>query len=50
VQVIPFRRDTSHLEADIGPETAEDAGSRVKILRNTQAATGWYREFARARR
>ena len=50
VQVIPFRRDTAHLEADIGPETREDEESRVKILRNTLAATGWYREFARARR
>lgn len=50
VQVIPFKRDSTHLDADIGRETAEEAASREKILRNTQAATGWYREFARARR
>ena len=50
VQVIPFRRDTSHLEADIGPENEIEANTRISILRKTRAATGWYREFARARR
>jgi hypothetical protein len=50
VQIIPFRREMSHLEADIGAESEGEADERVKVLRKTQAATGWYREFARARR
>lgn len=50
VQVIPFKRDTSALDADIGPETAEDAAIREKILRQTQAGEGWYRTEARAKR
>lgn len=50
VQVIPFRRDTANLQAEIGAERPEEAEARQKILRNTQAATGWYRLFARAPR
>ncbi len=50
VQVIPFRRDSATIGADIRSETAQEAEARRKILRNIKAATGWYREHARARR
>ncbi|MBN2760185.1 MAG: hypothetical protein JXQ79_06775 [Rhodobacteraceae bacterium] len=50
VQVIPFKRDTTALAADIGAERPEEAETRKKILRNTQASPGWYRLFARAGR
>lgn len=50
VQVIPFRRDTTALAAEIRAETPEDAAASQRILRNTQAGDGWYRRFARAAR
>jgi hypothetical protein len=50
VQVIPFRRDTAALEAEIGPETPAEANERIRILRHTQASEGWYRKEARAKR
>jgi hypothetical protein len=50
VQVIPFRRETTMIEADIGAELPQEANERIAILRNTKAATGWYREHARAKR
>ena len=50
VQVIPFRRDGSHLEAEIRAESYEEGETRKRILRNTQASAGWYREKARAPR
>ncbi|NJR14046.1 MAG: hypothetical protein HC779_07695 [Phyllobacteriaceae bacterium] len=50
VQVIPFRRDSAMIEADIRAETREEADQRQKIMRNTTATAGWYREFARAKR
>ncbi|MFN7224754.1 MAG: hypothetical protein ACK4MS_12105 [Paracoccaceae bacterium] len=50
VQVIPFKRDATQLAPDIGPERPDEAAVRKKILRNTQAGTGWYRLFARAPR
>lgn len=50
VQVIPFRRDATDLPAEIRPERADEAATRQSILRNTLAATGWYRQFARAKR
>ncbi|MES2664690.1 MAG: DUF6065 family protein [Pseudomonadota bacterium] len=50
VQVIPFRRDASQIDADIRAETPAEASLRSKVLRSTQAATGWYRQFARAKR
>ena len=50
VQIIPFRRDTIDLAAEIGPETAEDRATRERILRSTHAETGWYRTRARAKR
>jgi Family of unknown function (DUF6065) len=50
VQVIPFRRDTAEIEAEIRAETKEETTTRTKVLRQTQAATGWYRTEARAKR
>lgn len=50
VQVIPFRRDTAEIAAEIGAETPAETADRRKILRNTLAATGWYRLTARAKR
>lgn len=50
VQVIPFRRETSDLAADIRSESEEEATTRKTILRKTQASAGWYRKFARAQR
>lgn len=50
VQVIPFRRVTTHLQAVIRAENEDDAARREQILRNTQASEGWYRKFARAAR
>lgn len=50
VQVIPFRRDGTHLEADIRAEDPAEASLRTKVVRNTRASEGWYRLSARARR
>lgn len=50
VQVIPFKRDATALTAEIRAETPSEALSRSKVFRNTLAATGWYRKFARAQR
>lgn len=50
VQVIPFRRDASDLEADVRSENEAEAMARKTILRKTTASDGWYRRFARARR
>lgn len=50
VQIIPFRRDTTDLAADIRSESEEEAMTRKTILRKTQASDGWYRRFARAQR
>jgi hypothetical protein len=50
VQVIPFRRDTSHIPARIAAETAEESETRWRILRSTQAGEGWYRKLARSKR
>ena len=36
--------------AELRAETPEDAAASERILRNTQAGDGWYREFARAER
>jgi hypothetical protein len=49
-QVIPFRRADAALKADIRVETAADAATRTRILRNTLSEEGWYRRFARAQR
>lgn len=50
VQVIPFRRDTAQLAGEVRVESLEQAMTREKILRQTQASEGWYRRFARAAR
>lgn len=50
VQVIPFRRDAMAARAAIRAETESERDMRGKILRNTQAAEGWYRTAARASR
>lgn len=50
VQVIPFRRESTLIGAEIRAENALEAADRSRILRSTKAATGWYREHARAPR
>jgi hypothetical protein len=50
VQIIPFQRASTALPGVIKAETPADAAARQRILRNTQAAGGWYRKFARAPR
>jgi hypothetical protein len=50
VQVIPFQRASTALPGEIKAETPTDAATRQRILRNTQAGDGWYREVARAPR
>ncbi|MCX8278924.1 DUF6065 family protein [Phyllobacterium sp. 0TCS1.6C] len=49
-QVIPFRRETSDLAADIRAESRAEGNIRQTILRKTLASDGWYRRFARAQR
>ncbi|MGK6314264.1 DUF6065 family protein [Neorhizobium sp. DT-125] len=50
VQVIPFRRETSDLAADIRAENEQESVTRRTIFRKTLASDGWYRKFARAQR
>jgi hypothetical protein len=50
VQVIPFRREASDLDADIRAESETEGNVRQTILRKTLASDGWYRKFARAQR
>lgn len=50
VQVIPFRRDTTHIAGDIRVETSIESSTKERILRQTQASEGWYRKVARAAR
>jgi hypothetical protein len=50
VQVIPFRRETTHIQSRIAAEDAAAAAERQRIMRNTLAGEGWYRKIARARR
>lgn len=50
VQVIPFRRDTTLVDAVIRTETPEDAAERERIRRATLSEDGWYRRFARLRK
>jgi Family of unknown function (DUF6065) len=50
VQVIPFKRGTTMINAAIRAESKSEAATRTRILRNTQAGEGWYRKLARARR
>lgn len=50
VQVIPFQRESTLVEAVIRDEDEADAGRREQVRRATMAADGWYRTSARARR
>jgi hypothetical protein len=50
VQVIPFRRADTALEASIRAESREEAEDREQIRRSTHAGDGWYRRQARAAR
>ncbi len=50
VQVIPFRRDATHIEMEIAAETDLDREQSRSVLRNTLAGEGWYRKEARASR
>jgi hypothetical protein len=50
VQVIPFERRSTMIEAEIASESRMEAKERTKVFRNTLASTGWYRRFARAQR
>jgi hypothetical protein len=50
VQVIPFRRDSASIEAEIGAESPREAEARKTVNRSIQASPGWYREKARAKR
>ncbi|NJM34576.1 MAG: hypothetical protein HC850_07550 [Rhodomicrobium sp.] len=50
VQVIPFRRESTHIEGVVRVETKADMETRERILRLTQASEGWYRQVARAKR
>lgn len=50
VQVIPFRRANAAIGAEIRAETEEEGREREKTFRQTIAAPGWYRRFARAGR
>jgi hypothetical protein len=50
VQVIPFRRETTHLAAEIRSETEAEADARQKVRRLTDSTPGWYRTDARAPR
>jgi hypothetical protein len=50
VQVIPFRRDSAELTAEIRSETPNEAADRTMVVRSTRATPGWYRTEARAKR
>jgi hypothetical protein len=50
VQVIPFRRDSAAIAAEIRVETAAEAADSDRVLRSTKASEGWYRRIARAKR
>ncbi len=49
-QVIPFRRDDLHLDAEIRAEADDEADARERVHRSTLAGSGWYRREARSRR
>ena len=50
VQVIPFERAGTLVDAVIRAESEEEARTRDRILRSTQASDGWYRLAARSAR
>jgi Family of unknown function (DUF6065) len=50
VQVIPFRREATHIAGEVRVESPAEAAARERILRSTQVSEGWYRRVARAPR
>lgn len=50
VQVIPFARETTYINADVRAETAKESALRQHIFRNTQACDDWYRRETCANR
>jgi hypothetical protein len=50
VQVIPFRRTDTALEASIRAESKQEGEEREHIRRSTHAGEGWYKRHARAAR
>jgi Family of unknown function (DUF6065) len=50
VQVIPFERAGTALEASIRAESVAEGEERERIRRSTHAGPGWYRRHARAAR
>jgi hypothetical protein len=50
VQVIPFRRDSAEIKAEIRAATRGEMAESDRVRRKTRAATGWYRTEARAKR
>lgn len=50
VQVIPFKRDSVEISAEIRAETPDEASDRERVNRSTKASEGWYRTDARAPR
>lgn len=50
VQIIPFKREATHIPCEVRAEKSEEADAREKILRQTQSGEGWYRKVARAMR
>lgn len=50
VQVIPFKRDDTHIPGVVRAEKSDEADTRERIRRQTQSAEGWYRKVARAMR
>lgn len=50
VQVIPFRRDSAEIPAEIRAARPDERADRDRVTRATRAAPGWYRTEARARR
>lgn len=50
IQVIPFKRDSTEIEAEIRAEMPDEVAERERVSRNTKASEGWYRTNARAPR
>lgn len=50
VQIFPFCRADVAIESEVRAESEQEANERERVYRNTIAATGWYRKFARAKR
>jgi hypothetical protein len=50
VQIFPFRRADAAITGEVRAESEDEGCDRERVFRNTLAATGWYRKFARAAR